>query len=182
MSNQGETMGSADDAIAERSPSEPAITRPAAAEGVVPVTLSVNGKKHNLRIDPRTTLLDCLRDHLLLTGSKKGCDHGHCGACTVHINGRRMNSCLVLAGMHEGDEITTIEGLGQPENLHPIQAAFLSYEGYHSPRPFLPRSHWNLKARPQRPPIERTGCLSKIGSNVTPLSPVLNTPPCASPT
>jgi xanthine dehydrogenase YagT iron-sulfur-binding subunit len=71
MSNQGETMGSADDAIAERSPSEPAITRPAAAEGVVPVTLSVNGKKHNLRIDPRTTLLDCLRDHLLLTGSKK---------------------------------------------------------------------------------------------------------------
>ena len=91
----------------------------------IPVTLTVNGKKHNLRIDPRTTLLDCLREHLHLTGSKKGCDHGQCGACTVHINGRRVNSCLCLAAMHEGDEITTIEGIGQPENLHPMQAAFV---------------------------------------------------------
>jgi xanthine dehydrogenase YagT iron-sulfur-binding subunit len=96
----------------------------------VPVTLRVNGKNYDLRIDPRTTLLDCLREHLHLTGSKKGCDHGQCGACTVHINGRRMNSCLILAAMHEGDEITTIEGLGQPENLSPMQAAFLSHDAY----------------------------------------------------
>ena len=97
---------------------------------VVPVTLRVNGKNYDLRIDPRTTLLDCLREHLHLTGSKKGCDHGQCGACTVHINGRRMNSCLIFAAMHEGDEITTIEGLGQPENLSPMQAAFLSHDAY----------------------------------------------------
>ena len=96
----------------------------------IPVTLKVNGKKYDLRIDPRTTLLDCLREHLHLTGSKKGCDHGQCGACTVHINGRRMNSCLVFAAMHEGDEITTIEGLGPPENLSPMQAAFLSHDAY----------------------------------------------------
>jgi xanthine dehydrogenase YagT iron-sulfur-binding subunit len=102
----------------------------ATAKDAIPVTLTVNGKKHDLRIDPRTTLLDCLREHLHLTGSKKGCDHGQCGACTVHINGRRMNSCLIFAAMHEGDEITTIEGLGQPENLHPMQAAFLSHDAY----------------------------------------------------
>jgi xanthine dehydrogenase YagT iron-sulfur-binding subunit len=99
-------------------------------QGTIPVKLKVNGKVYDLRIDPRTTLLDCLREHLRLTGSKKGCDHGQCGACTVHINGRRMNSCLIFAAMHEGDEITTIEGLGQPENLHPMQAAFLSYDAY----------------------------------------------------
>src|SRR5438128_6565302 len=99
-------------------------------EGAIPVSLKVNGKKYDLRIDPRTTLLDCLREHLHLTGSKKGCDHGQCGACTVHINGRRMNSCLIFAAMHEGDEITTIEGLGQPENLSPMQAAFLSHDAY----------------------------------------------------
>src|SRR6185295_5601802 len=87
----------------------------------VPVTLKVNGKHYDLRIDPRTTLLDCLREHLHLTGSKKGCDHGQCGACTVHVNGRRVNSCLCLAAMQEGAEITTIEGIGQPENLHPMQ-------------------------------------------------------------
>ncbi|HEX3618999.1 MAG TPA: 2Fe-2S iron-sulfur cluster-binding protein [Candidatus Udaeobacter sp.] len=96
----------------------------------IPISLKVNGKKYDLRIDPRTTLLDCLREHLHLTGSKKGCDHGQCGACTVHINGRRMNSCLIFAAMHEGDEITTIEGLGQPENLSPMQAAFLSHDAY----------------------------------------------------
>ena len=96
----------------------------------VPVTLKVNGKQYDLRIDPRTTLLDCLREHLHLTGSKKGCDHGQCGACTVHINGRRMNSCLCLAAMYEGDEITTIEGIGQPENLHAMQAAFLAHDAY----------------------------------------------------
>lgn len=96
----------------------------------VPVTLLVNGRKHQVQIDPRTSLLDCLREHLQLTGSKKGCDHGQCGACTVHINGRRVNSCLCLAARHEGDEITTIEGIGQPGNLHPMQAAFVACDAY----------------------------------------------------
>jgi xanthine dehydrogenase YagT iron-sulfur-binding subunit len=96
----------------------------------IPVTLRVNGKKYDLRIDPRTTLLDCLREHLHLTGSKKGCDHGQCGACTVHINGRRVNSCLCFAAMYQGDEITTIEGLGPPENLHPMQEAFVNHDAY----------------------------------------------------
>ena len=96
----------------------------------VPVKLKVNGKQYELRIDPRTTLLDCLREHLHLTGSKKGCDHGQCGACTVHVNGRRVNSCLCLAAMQEGAEITTIEGVGQPENLHALQAAFLAHDAY----------------------------------------------------
>ncbi len=102
----------------------------AESKDAIPVTLSVNGKKHDLRIDPRTTLLDCLREHLHLTGSKKGCDHGQCGACTVHINGRRVNSCLCFAAMHEGEEITTIEGVGQPENLHAVQAAFVATDAY----------------------------------------------------
>jgi xanthine dehydrogenase YagT iron-sulfur-binding subunit len=96
----------------------------------LPVTLRVNGKTYDLRIDPRTTLLDCLREHLHLTGSKKGCDHGQCGACTVHIDGRRVNSCLCFAVMQEGAEITTIEGIGQPEDLHPVQAAFLACDAY----------------------------------------------------
>jgi xanthine dehydrogenase YagT iron-sulfur-binding subunit len=96
----------------------------------VDVHLKVNGKDYALKLDPRTTLLDCLREHLHLTGSKKGCDHGQCGACTVHINGRRVNSCLCFAAMHEGDEITTLEGVGQPENLHPVQAAFVACDAY----------------------------------------------------
>src|SRR5437588_4289102 len=104
----------------------------AVAKDTIPVTLTVNGKKHDLRIDPRNTLLDCLREHLHLTGSKKGCDHGQCGACTVHINGRRVNSCLSFAAMHDGEEITTIEGIGQPENLHPVQAAFVACDAYQS--------------------------------------------------
>jgi xanthine dehydrogenase YagT iron-sulfur-binding subunit len=95
-----------------------------------PVSLRVNGKKYDLRIDPRTSLLDCLREHLHLTGSKKGCDHGQCGACTVHINGRRQLSCLSFAALHEGDEITTIEGIGQPQKMHPIQAAFVTCDAY----------------------------------------------------
>jgi xanthine dehydrogenase YagT iron-sulfur-binding subunit len=105
---------------------------PAAAESkdAIPVSLRVNGRKHDLRIDPRTSLLDCLREHLHLTGSKKGCDHGQCGACTVHINGRRVLSCLSLAALHEGDEITTLEGIGQPDNLHPMQAAFVTCDAY----------------------------------------------------
>jgi xanthine dehydrogenase YagT iron-sulfur-binding subunit len=98
--------------------------------GAIPVTLIVNKKKHSLKLDPRTTLLDCLRENLDVTGTKKGCDHGQCGACTVHVNGRRVNSCLTLAVMHDGDEITTIEGLGQPDNLHPLQAAFVDCDAY----------------------------------------------------
>ncbi len=100
------------------------------SKDAIPVTLHVNGKKYDLRIDPRTTLLDCLREHLHLTGSKKGCDHGQCGACTVHINGRRVLSCLCFAAMYQDDEITTIEGLGQPQNLHPMQEAFVNHDAY----------------------------------------------------
>jgi xanthine dehydrogenase YagT iron-sulfur-binding subunit len=96
----------------------------------VNVTLRVNGKEHKLAIDPRTTLLDCLREMLHLTGTKKGCDHGQCGACTIHIGGRRMNSCLALAATHDGDDILTIEGLGAPDRLHPMQAAFLENDAY----------------------------------------------------
>jgi xanthine dehydrogenase YagT iron-sulfur-binding subunit len=98
--------------------------------GLVPVILRVNGQEHRIQIDPRTTLLDCLRETLHLTGSKKGCDHGQCGACTVHINGRRINSCLTFAAMHQNEEITTIEGIGQPGHLHPMQAAFVQHDGY----------------------------------------------------
>jgi xanthine dehydrogenase YagT iron-sulfur-binding subunit len=99
-------------------------------EGTVPVTLRINGSDHQLRVDPRTTLLDCLRETVHLTGTKKGCDHGQCGACTVHVNGRRINSCLSLALMHDGDDIATIEGLGTPDALHPMQAAFLACDGF----------------------------------------------------
>ena len=94
------------------------------------VSLDVNGTARQLTLDPRTTLLDALRENLHLTGTKKGCDHGQCGACTVLVGGRRINSCLTLAVMHEGDSITTIEGLGTPENLHPMQAAFIKHDGY----------------------------------------------------
>ena len=99
-------------------------------EGAIGVSLRINGKTVSLEIDPRTSLLDCLREHVVLTGTKKGCDHGQCGACTVHVNGRRINSCLTLAAMHEGDEITTIEGLGESGNLHPMQASFVEHDGY----------------------------------------------------
>ena len=105
---------------------------PAAPEipGTVPVALRINGTTHRVRIDPRATLLDTLRETVHLTGTKKGCDHGQCGACTVHVNGQRVNSCLRLALMHEGDDITTIEGIGAPEALHPMQAAFVEHDGY----------------------------------------------------
>jgi xanthine dehydrogenase YagT iron-sulfur-binding subunit len=99
-------------------------------EGTIPVSLRINGKLHNLNIDPRTTLLDCIRETVALTGTKKGCDHGQCGACTVHVNGRRVNSCLSLALAHDGDEITTIEGLGTPDRMHPMQASFVACDGY----------------------------------------------------
>jgi len=98
--------------------------------GTVALTLRINGEVHRLKVDPRTTLLDCLRETVALTGTKKGCDHGQCGACTVHVNGRRVNSCLSLALTNEGDEITTIEGLGTPAKLHPMQAAFVAHVAY----------------------------------------------------
>jgi xanthine dehydrogenase YagT iron-sulfur-binding subunit len=96
----------------------------------ISIVLIVNGIETRLDLAPWTTLLDALRDHLDLTGTKKGCDHGQCGACTVMVNGRRINSCLSLAVMHEGDSITTIEGLGTPQHLHPMQAAFVRHDGY----------------------------------------------------
>jgi xanthine dehydrogenase YagT iron-sulfur-binding subunit len=96
----------------------------------VNVKLKINGKDYTLDVDPRVTLLDALRERLHLTGSKKGCDHGQCGACTVLINGRRINSCLSLAVMHDGDEIRTIEGLANGEELHPIQTAFIEHDGF----------------------------------------------------
>jgi xanthine dehydrogenase YagT iron-sulfur-binding subunit len=99
--------------------------------GGATIVLRVNGKDYTLRgLDTRATLLDTLRERIHLTGTKKGCDHGQCGACTVHVNGRRVNSCLSFAMMHEGDEITTIEGLGQPERMHAMQAAFVEHDGY----------------------------------------------------
>ena len=96
----------------------------------VSVAFAVNGEPRTLSLDPRVTLLDALREHLDLPGTKKGCDHGQCGACTVLVNGRRINSCLTLAVMHEGDEVSTIEGLGTPEALHPMQQAFLEHDGF----------------------------------------------------
>jgi len=101
-----------------------------AAGESVNVHLKINDKSYALDVDPRVTLLDALRERLHLTGSKKGCDHGQCGACTVLVNGRRVNSCLTLAVMHEGDEITTIEGLANGEDLHPMQAAFIQQDGF----------------------------------------------------
>ena len=115
-------------AIAEapKSPVDPLQAPP----GAIPVTLRVNGETHTVPIDPRATLLDTLRETLHLTGTKKGCDHGQCGACTVHVNGQRVNSCLALAGMQQNAEITTIEGLGTPDHLHPMQDAFVEHDGY----------------------------------------------------
>ncbi|MAY20734.1 MAG: aldehyde dehydrogenase iron-sulfur subunit [Erythrobacteraceae bacterium] len=102
----------------------------APADTRMSVQLTVNGTEHEIELDTRTTLLDTLREHLKLTGTKKGCDHGQCGACTVIVNGERINSCLSLAVQHQGDEVTTIEGLGTPDNLHPMQAAFVKHDGY----------------------------------------------------
>ena len=104
--------------------------QPVTAPVTTHVSLKVNGQERALELDTRTTLLDALREHLQLTGSKKGCDHGQCGACTVMVDGQRVLSCLTLAVMHEGGAVTTIEGLGQPGNLHPMQAAFVKHDGY----------------------------------------------------
>jgi xanthine dehydrogenase YagT iron-sulfur-binding subunit len=118
------TAGATTLAMAARPPSAEAATEPAQK-----VALTVNGRRHALDIDPRVTLLDALRENLALTGTKKGCDQGQCGACTVIVNGQRINSCLTLAVMHAGDEITTIEGLAEDGDLHPMQAAFVRHDG-----------------------------------------------------
>ena len=107
-----------------------AAPRPAGAPVLASVSFTVNGKMQRLDVDTRTTLLDVLREQLHLTGTKKGCDHGQCGACTILLDGRRINACLTLAVMHEGAKITTIEGLGTPDRLHPMQAAFIKHDGY----------------------------------------------------
>jgi xanthine dehydrogenase YagT iron-sulfur-binding subunit len=124
-------IGAAASAAAAAAPSM-AIAQPAAMGAPImsKLSFSVNGEVRALDVDTRTTLLDALREHLHLTGTKKGCDHGQCGACTVIVDGRRINSCLSLAVMHEGDSITTIEGLGKPDNMHPMQAAFVKHDGY----------------------------------------------------
>lgn len=120
--------------LAAPTQAETANPRPGGAskerDNMIATGLTVNGRDVHLRLDPRTTLLDALREHLHLTGTKKGCDHGQCGACTVIVEGRRINSCLTLAVMHEGDSITTIEGLGTPDRLHPMQRAFITHDGY----------------------------------------------------
>ncbi|MCW2382979.1 MULTISPECIES: aldehyde dehydrogenase iron-sulfur subunit PaoA [unclassified Sphingobium] len=103
---------------------------PQVREAIAEVTLSVNGQPRRFKTDTRTTLLDALREELKLTGTKKGCDHGQCGACTVLVDGVRINSCLTLAVMHDGDKVTTIEGLGTPDQLHPMQRAFVKHDGY----------------------------------------------------
>ena len=105
-------------------------TKGAVGPGTSTVSLTVNGTTHQLTVDNRTTLLDALREHLKLTGTKKGCDHGQCGACTCSVNGQRINSCLSLAVMHDGDEVETIEGLGAPEALDPMQTAFVEHDGF----------------------------------------------------
>lgn len=110
-----------------------ATAAPAPTGGTVPVakvSFEVNGTRRTLDLDTRTTLLDALREHLQLTGTKKGCDHGQCGACTVLVDGVRINSCLTLVVMHEGSKVTTVEGLGTPGSLHPMQAAFVKHDGY----------------------------------------------------
>ncbi len=103
---------------------------PPSVPGAVSITLKINGQEYHLNLEPRVTLLDALRNNLQMFGTKRGCDHGQCGACTVHVNGQRVNSCLSFAIMHQGDEITTIEGLAQNGQLHPVQAAFVEHDGF----------------------------------------------------
>ncbi|BBK32574.1 xanthine dehydrogenase YagT iron-sulfur-binding subunit [Stella humosa] len=138
LSRRGLLIGAAASAAAVAAPpiagaqTTPAAAPPAILEApvVARVSFTVNGSARELAVDTRTTLLDALRERLALPGAKKGCDHGQCGACTVIVDGRRINSCLTLAVMHEGDAITTIEGLGNPGAMHPMQAAFVRHDGY----------------------------------------------------
>jgi xanthine dehydrogenase YagT iron-sulfur-binding subunit len=124
--------GAASTATAAASTDAVAAVAPASSEAPpgAKVTLNVNGRAHVLELDTRTTLLDALREHLRLTGTKKGCDQGQCGACTVLVDGRRIVSCLSLAVMHQNARVTTVEGLGRPGRLHPMQAAFIKHDGY----------------------------------------------------
>jgi xanthine dehydrogenase YagT iron-sulfur-binding subunit len=128
--NRRDLMVGASVAMAAAPLSASAQPAPVATPVMTRVSLSVNGQARALEVDTRTSLLDALREHLHLTGTKKGCDQGQCGACTVIVDGRRINSCLTLAVMHQGAEVTTIEGLGTPDNLHPMQAAFVKHDGY----------------------------------------------------
>jgi xanthine dehydrogenase YagT iron-sulfur-binding subunit len=138
ITRRGLLVGTACTAVAATVPPVANAQTPSAAAEAVPVevpsmakvSVTVNGTVRDLELDTRTTLLDALREHLHLTGTKKGCDQGQCGACTVIVDGQRINSCLTLAVMHEGGSITSIEGLGTPENLHPMQAAFVKHDGY----------------------------------------------------
>ena len=129
ISRRGVLAGSTAAVALSAVPAEGQAPAPA-APSTMPVAIEVNGRPASLRLDTRTTLLDALREHLHLTGTKKGCDHGQCGACTVIVNGERINSCLSLAVQHQGDKVTTIEGLGTPDRLHPMQAAFIRHDGY----------------------------------------------------
>ncbi len=131
VSRRGVLMGGSASVAIATVPAVEARTPPSQpAPSTTSVSMTVNGRKQAVEVDTRTTLLDLLRENLKLTGTKKGCDHGQCGACTVIVDGRRINSCLSLAVMHDGDRITTIEGLGTPEKLHPMQAAFIKHDGY----------------------------------------------------
>ncbi|MGE7416735.1 aldehyde dehydrogenase iron-sulfur subunit PaoA [Methylobacterium tarhaniae] len=130
VSRREVVAGSAACAVAVAAPvGAPAANNTAVASDIT-VSMTVNGTVRRMRLDPRTTLLDALREHLHLTGTKKGCDHGQCGACTAIVDGRRINACLSLAVMHEGGDVRTIEGLGRPDALHPLQAAFIRHDGY----------------------------------------------------
>ncbi len=130
LSRRGTLMGGAAAAAVPAIGDARVPTRQPAPTPTASVSFEVNGKPQHLELDTRTTLLDALREHLHLTGTKKGCDHGQCGACTVIVDGRRINSCLTLAVMHQGSKVTTIEGLGAPGKLHPMQAAFVKHDGY----------------------------------------------------
>ncbi|KQW42224.1 MULTISPECIES: aldehyde dehydrogenase iron-sulfur subunit PaoA [unclassified Roseateles] len=124
------SAGTATLTAADAAPPETAVSSTTLPPTMSRVTLEINGKAHSLDVDTRTTLLDMLREQLQLTGTKKGCDHGQCGACTVLMDGRRINSCLMLAVMAPGGKTTTIEGLGTPAKMHPLQAAFVAHDGY----------------------------------------------------
>ena len=132
MSRRGILAGGAATAALTALPADAQAPRAATAPSpaMAKVSLTVNGQARTLEVDTRTTLLDVLREHLQLTGTKKGCDHGQCGACTVLVDGVRINSCLSLAVQHQGDSVTTIEGLGRPGDLHPMQTAFIKHDGY----------------------------------------------------